>query len=85
MKQDLALSVIPAQAGIQSRENDFPLDCPVSLIPVYSSDPGRAMTEKGYPQGTYSINPENFSLFARFGAKNRSDLPEAKLTSGQCK
>jgi hypothetical protein len=39
MKQDPALSVIPAQAGIQSRENGFPLDCPVSLIPVYSSDP----------------------------------------------
>ena len=47
MKQDPALSVIPAQAGIQNSKKGFPLDCPVSLIPVYSKYPGRAMTEKG--------------------------------------
>ena len=50
MKQDPALSVIPAQAGIQSRKNDFPLDCLASLIPVYSKNPGQAMTGKDIRQ-----------------------------------
>jgi hypothetical protein len=27
------------------------------------------------------INPADFSFFARFGAKNISDLPEAKMNS----
>ena len=31
---------------IQNSNNGFPLDCPASLIPVYSYDPGRAMTGK---------------------------------------
>ena len=56
MKLDPALSVIPAKAGIQSREKDFPLDCPASLIPVYSYDPGRAMTGKEIRKFLYRSN-----------------------------
>jgi len=32
-------------------------------------------------QVSFMINPTNFSFFVRFGAKNVSDLPEAKLKS----
>jgi hypothetical protein len=61
MERGAAYSVNHVHAGIQSTENNCPLDCPASLIPVYSKDTGRAMTDRAYPYVSSGIQQADCS------------------------
>ncbi|MFO7801408.1 MAG: hypothetical protein R6V55_03820, partial [Desulfovermiculus sp.] len=82
MKLDTTSSVIPAQGGNQEQIEGLSPRLPGEPHPgvFEGSGPGNDEgTETGPLCVSYLINPANFPFFARFGAKNISDLPEAKL------